>query len=819
MRIVFFLVTLFITVVLIIILNSRWLVPAPLGKLFSPQHGVWQNAEPADTDLNETLRFANMRGKTEVYFDDRLVPHVFAENDTDAFFVQGYLHAKFRLWQMEFQTHAAGGRLSEILGDKSGTTDILNIADRYFRRLGMTYAAENSLRLIEKDPVTKSVCDAYTAGVNAYIKTLTKSSMPLEYKLLGYEPEGWSNFKSALFLKYMSFDLAGYETDFEYTNARNALTKAVFIKMYPLVQDSADPIVPRGTLFAKPAVTPVVPRDADSLYFRYKLAENVLPVEPRKPDRANGSNNWAVSGTRTKSGYPILCNDPHLGLNLPSLWYEIQLHTPNFNVYGASFPCAPGVGIGFNDSCAFGFTNAGRDVRDYYSIQFRDDTKKQYLFQGEWKNTEFRVERFRIKDKPDFIDSVAYTVFGPVIFDDQYMGKSKDGNSYAVRWKAHDPSNEIMLFYKLNRAKNYGDYEDGIKSLHTPGQNVVFASKSGDIALWAQGQFPAKWRRQGDFVMPGTDSSYMWQGIIPQSENPHMINPARGFVSSANQFPADFTYPYYLGTSFPPYRGMIINKRLSAMENITPQDMMELQTDNYNVFASLIVPVLRKAVNENELSGDHKRFWNIMTSWNFRSDARETGATVFSVLFDSLEAVIWNDELAPVKNYTMPHESVLLEGLLRDSAYQFLDDVNTAKIETLGDNILAALQKAVPALKNAETDNRLEWARFKDTRINHLTRLPALSREHVNTGGGVHSINATKSVHGASWRMVVHLAPETEAYGVYPGGQNGNPGSKYYDNFVDTWAAGKYYSLFVMKGRDGLNKKIKFKLTFDRDNL
>lgn len=189
----------------------------------------------------------------------------------------------------------------------------------------------------------------------------------------------------------------------------------------------------------------------------------------------------------------------------------------------------------------------------------------------------------------------------------------------------------------------------------------------------------------------------------------------------------------------------------------------------------------------------------MLKTWNLRYDGAEKGATVFAVLFDSLENVIWRDELAPLKNYLMPAENTLLEGLLRDSAYQFLDDVTTPQKETLHDNIIAAFRQALPVLKKAEDENRLHWAAFKDTRVTHLTRLMQFSRLHLNMGGGRNAINATKTTHGPSWRMVVHLTPETEAYGVYPGGQHGNPGSKYYDNFIDTWAKGEYYPLVVMK--------------------
>ncbi len=816
MKIVHFSISVFITIALIVLLGTKLFLPAPLAALLSPQHGVWQNAEPTNINYNADLSFPQLKGKSEVYFDDRLVPHVFAENDEDAFFIQGYLHAKFRLWQMEFQTYAAAGRLCEIMGDKIGTTDILNKVDRYFRRLGMGYAAEKSLKMMEADENTKLMCDAYTNGVNAYIASLTQGQLPLEYKLLGYKPEAWTNLKTALFIKYMAYDLAGGESDFEFTAAKNTLSKIDFEMLVPIRQDSLDPIIPIGSVFDKPGITVTTPSTADSLYFNFKKDTSALPALPQKPNKDNGSNNWAVNGKKTRSGYPILCNDPHLGLNLPSLWYEMQIHTPHYNAYGVTFPSAPGIIIGFNDSCAFGVTNAGRDVRDYYTIQFKDASRNAYMFNGEWKQTEFRVEHIKIKGKPDFVDTVAYTVFGPVIFDDSYANRNDDGKSYAVRWKAHDASNEMKMFYQLDRAKNYGDYLDAIKNLHTPGQNCVFAAKNGDIAMWCQGEFPAKWKRQGDFVMPGTDSSYMWQGMIPQAENPHMINPERGFVSSANQLPADTSYPYYIGAGFPNYRGWEINKRLSQMADITPKDMMELQTYNYNVFAEMARPVLIKYMNEDALNADEKKYWNTFKEWNLRSDTGEAGPVVFSLLWESLEKEVWADEVERMKSAFVPYQSSLLEGMLRDSAFKFADNINTPQKETLADDVLAAFKKAVLKLKVAEADGKDTWAKFKDTHVSHLTKLTPFSRMHLPIGGGTHIINAAKSDHGPSWRMIVSLTPETEAYGVYPGGQNGNPGSKYYDNFIDSWADGKYFPLWVMKKEEMADKRVKYKMSFSK---
>ncbi len=783
-----------------------------LGYFLSPQHGFWQNAEPVTIDFPEAIRVSGVKNMVDVFFDERLVPHVYAESNADAYFIQGYIHAKFRLWQMEFQTHIAGGRLSEILGDSSSL-----VVDKYFRRLGMVYGAEKSLKEIESNPQTREACDSYTAGVNAYIKSLKQNQVPFEYKLLDYSPELWTNLKTALFLKLMSYDLTGGTDDLKYTNTKNYFGYDDFMKLFPNVQDTLDPIIPRGTVFEKPAIDVKTPVNLDSVYFNRK--DSFASTPPIMPNKSNGSNNWAVAGSKTKSGRPILCNDPHLGLRFPSIWFEMQITTPEYSTYGASFPGSPAIVIGFNDSCAWGVTNAGRDVKDYYEIKFKDSTMQEYWFENSWKQSEFRQEIIKVKGKPDITERIAMTVFGPVMYDKTYGGASKDGKYYAVRWKAQDASNEINTFYKLNRAKNYLDYVEAISTYQCPGQNFVFASKSGDIAIRQQGSFSARWKQQGDFVMPGFDSTYMWQGPIPVKENPQMTNPERGFVSSANQQSVDATYPYYLGRAgnFPPYRGFIINRKLAAMNNITPDDMKLLQTDNYNVFAEICKPVLLKYLDETKLTAEEKRYLDIFKSWNLRNDANEKGATVFQTFWDSIEMQTWGDEYSKMKLPAIwPDESSLIESFINDSAYKFADDINTPnKKETIADVVLAAYQKAAKQLAKMEKTNKLEWYKVKDTYVAHPTKLPSLGRYHLNTGGGAHAINATKSDHGPSWRMVVQLTDKIEAYCVYPGGQSGNPGSRYYDTFIDTWAAGRYYSIIFAKKQEARkDDRMKWHISF-----
>ncbi len=807
MKIFYFFLSFLVTVMLIIVFNTKLLAPAPLGTLLSPQHGLWQNAESVENNFSDNLKFPMLKGKTTVYLDERLVPHVFAEQENDAYFVQGYLHAKFRLFQMELQTYSAAGRASEIVGE------IAIKHDREFRRLGMVYAAKIALEEIDKNDAVKQSCDAYTAGVNEYIRSLTEKSLPIEYKLLGLHPEEWSNLKTALFMKYMAYDLSSHETDFEMTNAKSFFSQKDFDLLYPSIQDSLDPIIPKGTVFPKQTVFPLVPKNIDSSYFKNAL---VTAEEYSKANPENGSNNWAVAGSKTKTGAPILCNDPHLGLNLPSIWYEMQISTPSFNAYGASFPGAPSIIIGYNDSCAFGFTNGGRDVRDYYEIKFKDESKKEYWFNNAWKQTEIVIEKIIIKGKPIFLDTVAYTVFGPVMFDASFNGgKQTNNKNYAVRWTAHDASNDLLVFNLLNHAKNYADYTVAVSKLVTPGQNCLFACKNGDIAIRTQGEWPAKWKGQGDFVMPGFDSTYMWQGMIPQNEVPFQFNPIRGFVSSANQKPVDETYPYYIGREYPIVRGLVINKKLSAMQQITAQDMMTLQTDNFNLYAQEIMPVLFKNINAGKFTTEEAKFFNIMKTWNFKNDADSKGATVYNEFFKKFKANVYDDEyLRAPAVIKKPFESTLIEATLHDTAYKFFDDVSTTVKETLEDIATKSFKDASKELSKIEKDGKLEWAKNKGTYINHLLKLAPFSRTNLPIGGGVGIINATTDDHGPSWRMIVSLTQKTEAYGIYPGGQNGNPASKFYDNFIDNWAAGKYYPLWMMTKDETKDTRVKWIINF-----
>jgi penicillin amidase len=254
------------------------------------------------------------------------------------------------------------------------------------------------------------------------------------------------------------------------------------------------------------------------------------------------------------------------------------------------------------------------------------------------------------------------------------------------------------------------------------------------------------------------------------------------------------------------------------MQQITPQDMMALQTDNYNVFGEMANPIFIKNILAETLNGEEARYFELLKNWNLRNDVDSKGATIFVKTWDIFQDTVFSDEYANAPSVIMkPWASTLLEGVLKDSAFKFLDDVRTPTKETLADMTTVAFKKAVAVLLESEKAGKLEWAKYKDTRVNHLLqKIAPFNRSHLPIGGGSNVINATRDNHGPSWRMVVSLTEKTEAYGVYPGGQSGNPGSKFYDNFIDQWVAGKYYPLWMMTADEQKDKRVHWVMHFSK---
>jgi penicillin amidase len=613
----------------------------------------------------------------------------------------------------------------------------------------------------------------------------------------------------------MSFVLASGTDDLKMTNILRKYGREVAEDLFPNYPFQESPIIPVGSpVDFKPVPIPAAPADFTGL--------GSSMTTPEK-DPNIGSNNWAVSGNKTVSGLPILANDPHLTLSLPSIWYQMQLVAPGVNVYGSTMPGTPNVIIGFNKNVAWGVTNVGSDVLDWYQVKFKDASKKEYWHDGKWKKTTMRIETFKIKGKKEMVDTIFFTHHGPVV----YLSHEKPFRSnipvgHALRWIAHEKSQELTTFYQLNRAKNYEDYKKALTFYSAPAQNFVFASNEGDIALWVNGKFPLKSKLQGKYLLDGTDAAADWQGFIPQAHNPHVKNPERGFVSSANQFSTDPSYPYYLGWQYAPSeRGRRINERLAVMEKITMDSLRGLQNDNFNIRARELLPLLFAQVKSPNAA--QSKALAALKSWNLVNSPESVGATIFENWVSTLQSCLWDDEFTTDEKVPMSRPSMdrTIQLIKSEPAARWWDDTKTPAKESMSDIVMKSLQANLDTLVKQHGPQGPEWAwyKHKQTGVRHLIPgMDALSRLNIPIGGGGTIVNATTTKTGPSWRLVVELSKEGKprAYGVYPGGQSGNPGSSHYDDLIDTWAKGELKPLLYLESPDQKSNRLRKKITLSK---
>jgi penicillin G amidase len=826
MRWIAFLFTFSLTVFIIIAFDTKEFFrrgsPA-IGPLLSPFHGFWQNSDPNDPVGQSSQTLKGLSKEVSILYDDRLVPHIFAQNEKDLYFAQGYVSAQLRLWQMDIQTRAAGGFLAEVLGPN------LVPYDRFNRRIGMLYAAKAALSQMEEDSTTNAVLQAYTAGVNAYIDQLSPTDYPLEYKLLDFKPSPWTPLKTALLLKYMAWDLTGTTHDFLMSNAVKQYGSAVMADLFPNLAKPAEPIIPDSTRWDfNPEPTPNkpaflwLPDSLERLYNSYSA-----PAKPTKPttpsptptvsnwpnrqartnamgeidDYVKGSNNWVISGEKTASGYPILANDPHLGLTMPSIWLEMQLSAPGINVYGVTIPGAPTLIIGYNEHMSWGMTNTGADVLDWYRIHFNGPLKSQYQFGAEWRPTRTEIETIPIRGQAPLLDTVIYTHHGPVVYHRPDSTNRQDvPMDHAMRWAAHDPSNELKTFYLLNRARTYTHFQSALSHYNCPAQNFVYAGADRVIGIKSNGKLPLRWPSQGKFVMDGAEPLNDWRAFIARDQLPAVKQPKRGFVSSANQIPTDSTYPYYLNWDYAPFmRGRRINERLAALENANVDSLRKLQIDNVSLLAQSALPLLLKKLKRESLTAQQWNTLQLLVSWDGAFDANSQAATLFDFWWNTLHQLTWNDDFPPAK-MLQPKADRTLVLLWADSTSRWFDDRRTAQRETRADIILKSYQMAHDTLMKRHKSIP-QWGKRKKAFIPHIAgdQLKSLGIYDLPVGGHSHAINAMHGSHGPSWRMIVSLGPYVKGYGIYPGGQSGNPASAYYDDGIATWAKGELQELHFFR--------------------
>ncbi len=798
-KLVRFIIIFIITIILFYVINTPFKTLPPLGKFLNPFSGFMQNGISVDK-IPVIIYLNGIKDSVIVYWDERRVPHIFANNDYDLYFVQGYLTARDRLWQMDFKSRAAGGRLSEIFGKSTLEYDIFQ------RRIGLSVSAEKCLEKIIENPETALTLEAYTAGVNAFINELNYKKYPVEYKIFNYQPEPWTPLKTILLIKQLAWNLTNFTDEIDLTNAIKLLDTCEINKLYPLIPPYTEPVVFNNTLYFQP-ITVKKPRLNHILSSMYFDSSYYLESE-----YSFGSNNWVVAGRKTAKGFPILCNDPHIDLQLPSFWYEIQLISSSINIYGVSVPGIPNIVIGFNNNIAWGITNAMTDVLDWYKMKLHKSKGLDYLYNNKWIPIDIRIEEIKIKGEKSVIDTVYYTQKGPIVCrssDSIYEFFNKLPHDAAIRWTGHDISNELEAFFMLNRAKNYNDFIEAISHSDCPGQNYIFACQDGDIAIWHNGKFPLRWTGQGRYIQDGGNAENDWQGWIPRLHLPHEKNPKKGFLSSANQFPIKQNYPYYLNGSYQTFeRSARINECLSEMKDITTKDMINLQNDVVNIHAKKVLYVMMSYLDSVSMNEKERANYDILMNWNFEDKAELNAPTIFDFWWKKLSELIWLDDMiTPSCTLKFPHHDVTAVLILQEPNSIYIDDKRTLYKEKLSDLLVESFRSVTEELSN-KFGEKLRWGQIRFTSINHLAQIPGFGRDKLRTNGGRYTVNVKYTNFGPSWRMVVELGPKVRAWGIYPGGQSGNPGSEFYDNFINDWVQGKIYELLYFNSLKEKNGKI-----------
>ncbi len=771
----------------------------PIGKFMNPFRGFIQNGSDLDLDnLERNIIGTGINKTTTVYFDERKVPHIYADNEEDLYFAQGYVTASLRLWQMDFMGYVASGRLSEIF-----TEDAYLNYDRSQRRLGLLMAAKKSLALIEKDPATLMALSNYTKGVNAYINELNYTKLPLEYKLLDYEPEQWSNLKSVILLKYLGDNLSGYEEDLSKTNLILALGSDKFNKVFPRTNGHTTPVMQELVGELNPSLKEIIQPD----YLNYSFISSKTAYKSNYNPQL-GSNSWVVDGQKTTSGFPILCNDPHLTLSLPSIWVEMQLNCPDMNVYGVSIPGTPSIIIGYNEDIAWGITNGADDVKDWYKMKISEDYST-YQLDGKWIKLNRHFETIYRKGKKPYIDTIYSSVQGPIMFDKSFPNINEGLENHALRWELLKPSNEFLTFLKLNKSKNYSDYIDAIQHYKCPSQNFTFACKDNTISINHQGNIPVRWEGQGMFILDGSKSSHLYKKYIPIDSLPASKNPSSHYLLSANQHPTTENYPYTYYGYFFETRANRINKLLKNEQRFDPLKMQQLQTDNTNDFASKALPELLNLLSNEALDAKQSRLIKRLKKWSFNYDLSDQSALFFELWWKNTETLTW-DEISNYSFYSvLPENYVLLDLLKKEPENIYFDRLNTSKTEQAKVIVRQAFFKAYKEYIQKEHHAGIAWGNNNQLSISHPTGETAFSVTELKSSGHPSAINARAASWGPSWRMIVELGDRPRGYGIYAGGQSGNIGSKYYDNFIAPWNDGTYYSLNFYMTKDEAKKQSK----------
>ena len=809
----------------------------PLGTLLDPKDGLYRTARQSIPATSEELALSGLEEDVRVLRDERGVPHIFAASDLDAVRALGYVVAQDRLFQLDFLPRVAAGRLASILGPSAVETD------RFLRQTGMEWGAQKNLaRIQEEGGIAWDLLEAFAAGVNQYVDGLAARDLPFEFRLLGYRPDRYAPIQTMRLLQYMAYDLSYGTDDAAYAELQARLSPEDYALLYPANSRLYVPIIPekgggfteeepterspwtgrvprsgegvergrRPSFLNHPALTGTPPVQegsqserqrglpdvrqkaaallAERAAFRETLAGTVLEgfVEGK------GSNNWAVGGSRSATGAPILAGDMHLSLSLPAIWYEVHMATPTMNTYGVTIPGAPLPVEAFNDYVGWAYTNTAADVIDHYALDL-DSSGTRYRCARRWCDIALVPDTIFVKGAAPAIDTLRYAHWGPVMVDSA-------GAAVALRWTAHDSSRVLQAIWGMNHAQDYDGFEAALRFWDTPMQNILYADVHGTVAIRSTGYLPVRRSGSGAGLLDGSTNASAWIGRVPFDELPHSVNPEQGFLTSTNQQPADSTYPYYINHDWhDSYRSLRIDALLRAQDQHSVEDLKRYQADVRAVQRDLFVPFLDTLAG---LSPRADTLRQMLLAWNGETTVDRPEPLVLDVWLDTLEALAWDE--ADFENVPEPGQTQLRHLLREMPASPWLDVQATPERERARDLLRLALEQTSAALEANYGWGAANW-RWGDHHqvvFRHLTQsaaLQALWRGPVEYPGFAATLSpagALTTTHSASWRVVVDFSQTPpEGWGVYPGGQSGRPFSPLYADHLPTYLAFQHYDL------------------------
>ena len=780
----------------------------PLGQLLSPSTGIWSVVRSAELPAEQTLGLAGLSAPVDVRYDDRGVPHIFAATEADAARALGWVHARDRLFQMELIQRAVAGTLTELVGARALPLD------QNARRLALAQGAHAKWEAIADTAVVKRDVTAYMDGVNAYIAQMRPEDLPLEYRLLGRRPRRFEPQDTYYLLIRMSQTLSFQQGELAFHAVEQlvgrAATEALFNSTAP-IQEPIEPVPGRRAPVLSASWRLPAPAQPDSTRVAMARAYGQLAQAFTRGEAAVGSNNWAVGPQRSASGHALLAGDPHLELTLPSIWYEAHLVVPGvLDSYGVSFPLAPIIPIGFNRDMAWTMTNTGNDVVDFYRETVDDSTSpRRYMLDGAWQELTLRVETYRDPAGSSIaVDTFYATHRGP-------MFRTALG-WVSQRWTAREPSDEGNNFRDGMRATGVRDFYARMERFQTPAQNMLTADREGNIGIRSTGRYPIRPGDRGDMVFDGSTRASDWTGNEPVSWYPQSVNPAQGYLASANQQPVDpAVRKGYHGNEWPsPWRAMRINALLRGDSAVTVDDMRRFHTDP----RSELTPFIMTALGDAKAAAESAGTWTADDEAAFAHLAKgepvftpeSSWAVLFGALVSQLTTLTWDELMLPgeTRRVYTPSQMVLVM-LLRDPTNAWWDDRRSGDaVETRDAIVLQALRTAWTDTRSAQGNDpsQWKWSNVRQINVHHLLRLPGFGRTGlaVTSGPGTLSPSENGGTHGASWRFVVELGPEVKGWGTYPGGQSGNPVSSRYDDRLELWRTGQLAELRFPRTPDAL---------------